>query len=391
MLSLLVWLCAIFPSLALFYFSVEVLAGLRPLKPIVAQGPDIQLAVVIPAHNEALLIAETVRAAREQIGPTTRLLVIADNCSDATAELARSAGAVVVEREDPSHRGKGFALACARDCLSAEPPDAVFVLDADCRIANGNLQQSANHAAAVREPIQYANLLSASRDAPSLVLVSNFAMFIKNLVRARGLYRLGGGITLFGTGMMIPWRVFLRLDLATSEAVEDLGMALSLALSGTKVHFDEHLTVISAAAQLADSLGQRRRWEHGFIAHSVRTALPLVRLGFVRRSRHLTALGAHMLVPPLALLFLIGAVALVPAVTAVFYGQPGPAAVLLTAFVLAIAATGAAWTMHGRAALPLRALLRAPFYVLWKIPFYVGLLSARERQWTRTRRANEKN
>ena len=98
-----------------------------------------------------------------------------------------------------------------------------------------------------------------------------------------------------------------------------------------------------------------------------------------------------MLVPPLALLFLIGTVALVPAVTAAFYGNPGPAAVLLTAFGLAIAATGAAWTMHGRAALPLRALLRAPFYVLWKIPFYVGFLSARERQWTRTRRANEKS
>jgi hypothetical protein len=389
--SFFVWFCAIPPALTLFCFSAEVFAGLRPRRPTLGEGPDVQLAVVIPAHNEALLIADTVKAVRKQIGSTTRLVVIADNCSDATAELARTAGAAVAERKDQLRRGKGFALACARDFLSAQPPDAVFVLDADCRIAQGNLQQSANYAVALHEPVQYANLLSAPTDAPSLVLVSNFAMLIKNLVRARGLYRLGGGVTLFGTGMMFPWRVFLQLDLATSEAVEDLGMALSLALAGTKVHFDEHLLVTSPAAQLSDSLGQRRRWEHGFLAHSIRTALPLLLLGIVRRSRHLVALGAHMLVPPLSLLFLIGAVALIPAVAAAFYGNPGPAAVLLTAFAFAIAAIGAAWTMQGRAGLPWRALLRAPFYVLWKIPLYLRLLSARERQWTRTRRANEKN
>jgi hypothetical protein len=191
--------------------------------------------------------------------------------------------------------------------------------------------------------------------------------------------------------MMLPWKVFLQLNLATSEAVEDLGMALSLALGGTKVHFDEHLLVTSPAAALADSLGQRRRWEHGFLAHAVRAAWPLLWRGTIRRSRHLVALGAHMLVPPLALLFLLGAAALVPALSAALHGNPGPAAVLLGAFVLATVAIGAAWALDGRTTLPWQALMRAPFYVLWKIPFYWGLISARQREWNRTRRANEKN
>jgi cellulose synthase/poly-beta-1,6-N-acetylglucosamine synthase-like glycosyltransferase len=337
------------------------------------------------------LIAETVTAVRQQIEPTTRIVVIADNCTDETADFARSAGAIVIERKDRSRRGKGFALASARNFLSAQPPDAVFVLDADCRIVKGNLQASADYAVSLREPVQSVNLLSASVDVSSLVLVSNFAMLIKNLVRARGLYRLGGGITLFGTGMMLPWRVFLQLNLATSEAVEDLGMALSLALDGTKVHFDEHLLVTSPAAALADSLDQRRRWEHGFLAHAVRAALPLLLRGTIRRSRHLIALGAHMLVPPLALLFILGAAALVPALAAALHGNPAPAAVLLCAFALATVALGAAWTLDGRTTLPWQALLRAPFYILWKVPFYVGFISARRREWNRSRRPNEKN
>lgn len=391
MVALVVWLCVIPPSLALIYLSAEVFAGLRPLGPLPGRGPDAQLAIIIPAHNEAWLIAETVAAARQRAHPATRLVVIADNCSDGTADLARAAGAVVVEREDPTRRGKGFALACAREYLSAEPPDAVFVLDADCRIAKGSLQAMANGAVSLGEPLQSANLLSAREDTPSLVLVSNFAMLIKNLVRARGLYRLAGGITLFGTGMMFPWSVFRQLDLATSEAVEDLGLALSLALHGTRVHFDEHLVVTSAAAELADSLGQRRRWEQGFMAHAARAALPLLSQGAGRRSRHLLALGAHMLVPPLALLCLVGAAALVPALAAALYGNPWPAVLLLGSFALASVAIGAAWTLYGRTALPWRALLQAPFYVLWKIPLYVGLVSSRKREWNRTRRANEKN
>src|SRR5262252_6431115 len=72
--------------------------------------PRPALAVLIPAHDEAGGIAATIRAVIAQLRPCDRLLVVADNCSDDTASVAMSLGAEVIERRDPSLRGKGYAL-----------------------------------------------------------------------------------------------------------------------------------------------------------------------------------------------------------------------------------------------------------------------------------------
>jgi cellulose synthase/poly-beta-1,6-N-acetylglucosamine synthase-like glycosyltransferase len=215
-------------------------------------------------------------------------------------------------------------------------------------------------------------------------------MLIKNLVRARGLYRLGGGITLFGTGMAFPWRIFAQAELATSKTVEDLHLAVLLAGQGTRVHFCEGLRVTSAAAELRDSLDQRRRWEHGFLTNALRHAVPLLLRGLWRRSRHHLFLGAHLLVPPLALLFLVASAALVPAILlAASSGTAGPALVLAGALVFAMTLIGIAWYREGRAILGLLTVVRAPLYVLWKIPLYLGFVSSRQTEWNRTRRPSE--
>jgi cellulose synthase/poly-beta-1,6-N-acetylglucosamine synthase-like glycosyltransferase len=390
MLTAIVWACVLLPALALLHFSTELLLGLRPLAKRAAGGADPDLAVIIPAHDEALLIGGTVEAVRQRIAPSTRIIVVADNCSDGTADIARAAGATVIERHDRSRRGKGFALAFARDFLAAAPPEAVFILDADCRVSRGTVEAIAGQAAALGEPVQSVNLLTAPAGASPMVLVSNFAMIIKNLVRARGLYRLGGGITLFGTGMAFPWAIFAQAELATAEPVEDLRLALDLARQGTRVHLSEDLSVTSAAAGIEDSLDQRRRWEHGFLRNAARHGLPAMLGGLARGSRHRSALGAHLLVPPRALLFLVTGLALIPALAlAVWGGNLAPAAVLGAALALAVSLTGVAWYRVGRDTISLSALARAPLYVLWKIPLYLGFFAARQTEWNRTRRINE--
>jgi len=392
MLTFLAWLCVLLPSLALLQFSIEVLLGLRPLTRDHPVKPDLDLAVIIPAHNEELLIAGTVQALQQLVAPATRVIVVADNCSDRTAEIARATGATVIERNDASRRGKGFALAFARDFLASAPPQAVFILDADCRVSRGKVEEIGSQAAALGEPVQSTNLLMAPAGASPMVLVSNFAMIVKNLVRARGLYRLGGGITLFGTGMAFPWHIFAQAELATSEPVEDLRLALVLAQQGFRVHLSEDLQVTSAAAGIEDSLDQRRRWEHGFLANAARYGVPSVAGGAMRRSRHLVTLGAHLLVPPLALLFLVAAVALLAAlVLALWTGNAAPAVVLAGALSLAVAMTAIAWYREGRETLGLLTLARAPLYVLWKIPLYLGFFASRQTEWNRTRRLNEKS
>src|SRR6185369_9762676 len=90
---------------------VESLSALLPATAEPRREPrPFKLAVLMPAHDEELGIAGTVRALSAELAPGDRLLVVADNCSDRTAELARAAGAEVVERRDAERRGKGHAL-----------------------------------------------------------------------------------------------------------------------------------------------------------------------------------------------------------------------------------------------------------------------------------------
>ena len=386
MTDLIAWLIAT-PFIAiLFYLALELSFGIRPLRAALPVDPGLRLAILIPAHDEAGGIAETVEALRRD-APSAQILVVADNCSDATAALARGAGAEVVEREDALRHGKGFALAFGRDRLAVAAPDAVLVLDADCRIAPGGAERLAAEAVRSGRPVQAANLLVAPAGASPLVSISNFAMLIKNLVRARGLVRLGGGGLLFGTGMAFPWSLFSRLSLATDDMVEDLALGLQLAREGVTIGLADGVRVTSPAAGIASSRGQRARWEHGFLATATKQAAPLLVAGVLQRSRHLVAIGCHLLVPPIALLMMAAAMALLTvSILNAVTGHFIPAVMMGTALSLIGGLLFVAWWREARALLPWTDLARAPLYMLWKIPIYLAFFGRRQTRWNRTER-----
>jgi glycosyltransferase involved in cell wall biosynthesis len=187
------------------FFAIEVVAGLYPLRSVaLTQGPVSTAVIVIPAHDEEAVIERAVRETLAAATGETGLLVVADNCADRTADVAGSAGASVLVRNDPDHRGKGFALAAARDHLRGNPPDVVIVLDADCRIDARSLWALAACGAA--RPCQAVNLLVPDLGAGPLVQLSSFAFMVKNLIRQRALQRLANRAHLTGTGMALPWR-----------------------------------------------------------------------------------------------------------------------------------------------------------------------------------------
>ncbi len=350
--------------------------------------------ILIPAHDEENGIGGTLRHVLHDTGLHGRVLVVADNCQDNTAQVARDAGARVIERSDAARRGKGYALAFGRDHLAsqaqAEKPDVVLVLDADCRMDADSIALLAREAYRLQAPVQARNLLRSDPSTTPLAQISNFALLIKNLVRARGLYRLGGGIPLFGTGMAFPWAIFRDADLATDAVVEDMRLALELARDGVPVHLCEGARVESDPAADRDMQAQRSRWEHGFIATARNEALPLLANGLRSLSRHRAALGMHLLVPPLALLIMVSA-SLMILVGALCWLAGDWSAAIALAIALAVALTlvFVAWMKEGRAVLYPAAAWRAPLYVLWKIPVYLGFFTKRQTQWNRTRRQGE--
>jgi cellulose synthase/poly-beta-1,6-N-acetylglucosamine synthase-like glycosyltransferase len=319
----------------------------------------------------------------------TRILVVADNCADDTAERARAAGAEVVERTDRDLRGKGYALAFGRSVLANDPQSTVIVVDADCELIPGSVEHLRS-ATARGVPAQAANLLIPDRSAPALVQISSFALLVKNLVRSRGLSRIGGCALLTGTGMAFPWEVFATAPLATGDIAEDLGLGIALTRSGIRPQLVTEAMVRSRAATLRDSAAQRRRWEHGFLANAMRHALPTLASGIVGTSRSMIALGLHLLVPPLALLFLLAGAALLLLVgVGVVWAVWTPALLLAATMTAAVLLTAIAWYRYGRETLAFVALLQAPLYVAWKIPNYLRFLVRRETRWQRAHREGD--
>jgi cellulose synthase/poly-beta-1,6-N-acetylglucosamine synthase-like glycosyltransferase len=376
-------------ALVTAFFTLEIALGLRPLRQTAsAPASGTKAVIVIPAHDEEAVIERSVGATLAEAAGIARVLVVADNCADRTAELARSAGADVLIRNDVHNRGKGFALAAARDHLGAVPPDVVIVLDADCRIDRPSLGALIASATAKGRPCQAINLLAPDLGAGPLVQLSSFAFMVKNLIRQRALQRLANRAHLTGTGMALPWLIFSQANLGGANIVEDLALGLELAERSAPPLLVESATVFSPAATAGGTLVQRRRWEGGFLATMLRTA-PAALMRNVRRGdvRGLFA-ALDLSIPPLALLVLLNAAAFVLALVGVLAGSSAwPVTVQVAAGILAAIAIGVAWAKEGRRFASAATLLRLPFYVLWKLPMYLGLARrGAPKDWLRTGR-----
>lgn len=371
------------------FFCVEVIAGLAPRRSKVEVGPHQSAAIVVPAHNEALIILRNLGRLKAALGPRMRIVVIADNCSDATADRARDAGVEVIERIDPSRRGKGYALAFAVEQLKASPPDVLVVMDADCSIDDHSLAALVSSAAQSGRPCQAVNLLRPDRTAAPLVQISAFAFMLKNLIRQRGLERLCGRVHLTGTGMAIPLQLLSGSLLASSDIVEDLGLGLEMSERGHPPMLVSNAIVLSDAAAANDTLFQRRRWEGGFLTTAFRRGPQFLADGIRKRDVRLIFAALDLMVPPLALLALLNfmSLALLACAVAAF----GTSWTSVWAYALLLIAAGllvfTAWLLRGREFVSIAVLAAIPIYVVWKIPLYLSLARhGAPREWLRTRR-----
>lgn len=106
------------------------------------EPPLHRFAAIVCARNEEHVIGELIASLKAQDYPASLLdiYVLADNCTDGTAQAAREAGAIVYERADTAHVGKGYALDYLFKRLmasSAAQYDAYLVFDADNIVHKG--------------------------------------------------------------------------------------------------------------------------------------------------------------------------------------------------------------------------------------------------------------
>lgn len=371
-------------------FCLEVLLSLAPWRGRV--GGELpagaRLAVLIPAHNEEAVIGATLKTLLPTMPEGGRVLVVADNCNDGTAEIARSLGADVAQRRDQERRGKGFALDYGIRQLQSSPPDAVVFLDADCRVSPDTVRLLAAAAIASGRPVQGLNLCDADPSGPASQLISGLAFRFKNLVRTRGLVRLAGLCHLTGTGLALPWPLVERAKLAHGNVVEDMQLGIDLTLAGRPPLFLPAARVDSPLPQEKSAARtQRTRWEHGHLHTLLALAPRLALLALRHRRPAFLALALDLAVPPLSLLVLaLAAATLATALLWLAADFALPFVVCLASTTALVAAILLGWTAHCREQVPLLSLLAAPCYALGKLPIYVTFLTRRQQHWIRTKR-----
>lgn len=366
----------------------QVLLALLPARanPVPA-GRRPRVAVLVPAHNESSGLLPTLAQAREQLMPADRILVVADNCTDDTAAVARAAGAQVTERVNAALRGKGYALDHGVRELVADPPDVVLVLDADCTMAPGCIERLTRLSHATGRPVQAAYLMRAADDGLKM-RVAEFAMRVKNRVRPRGLHRVGIPCGLTGTGMAFPWVVALAAPLASGHLAEDMQLGVRLAQAGAPPLFCEEALVNSVfAGSREGERSQRTRWEHGHLSLLTKDGPSLLWQAVLRGEVRVALQVIDMLVPPLALLSVLNLMAVgLGLVFLAWKDWHGPLTVSLTAVTMLGAAICLARARFAADVLSGADLLRAPGYMLAKLPLYLRFLVNRQVDWVRTKR-----
>ncbi len=361
--------------------------------PLMSITPDFELkepfVIVMPAHNEVGTIDRTLPHIIASLPAHGSVLVVADNCTDDTAALARSLGATVIERKDPDRRGKGYAVNFAVRHLTPNPPSFVVILDADCIPDAGALATLLAATHQFKRPVQARYELDEPGIAAGpLARIGTFAWRIKNVLRPTGLVALGVPCLLMGTGMAFPWRTLADADLDTGHLVEDMVLGLQLATRGQGAVFVPEACVRSSIPPSQEGQrSQRTRWETGHL-QVIRNHVPRTLMRAAERADwRLLFLGLHAAVPPLALYVLL--IVLTTGLAALVALMGGPTLALqVTAILVSSAGLVFAtyWYRIGRNLLSVLELLQLPWYLITKISVYGRALQGRRVSWVRSKR-----
>ena len=381
----------------LFLFATSLAAILERRRDMAPGDARAKILIAIPAHDEESGISTTVQSCRESNYPAGLfdVAVIADNCTDQTASLARDAGARVVERFDEEKKSKGYAIEFLLESLAnsgdLDSLTAVVVVDADTTI-DPNLLRSFDRGLREGHDWMQAYYTVANPDQSWRTRLMTYALSLYNGVMQVGQNALGLSAGFKGNGMCFSTRGLRRRPWQSYGLVEDMEYSWILRIAGEKIVF---LPDVSVYGTMLGSGGtaaanQRRRWEFG------RADIRNKFLGSMLRSRQLgwfekTLAACELTIPSMALIAMIYAfVAGFDTIT--WFELRGSTSNILGGFLLACAAffTMALATYAFSPFLVLHLSLRYlsstllfPLYLGWKLMVALG---GRPQQWVRTAR-----
>jgi cellulose synthase/poly-beta-1,6-N-acetylglucosamine synthase-like glycosyltransferase len=335
-----------------------------------AGQPEIRFLVLVPAHNEEKVIRSGLEAIMAERRPRDLVLVVADRCTDRTAEIARSCGASVLERGVEESAGRAAARQAGLEHARSLEWDAVLMLDADSVIEPGFFAACERAMASGAVALQARSESSPGR---TLATEASLAAFtLQGITVPRGRDRLGVSVRLRGTGMIIRREVAL-MHRFRAPASEDLFFTLDLLLDGIRCrHVDAARLRSEGASTWGSFAGQKVRYEAGRISAAQLYARPLLRRAIKQRDPACLEAAWFLASPPFALgvlsLLLASGLTAIAAAWLV-------CAVFAAAFALLVLSLFTGLIQAHAGLRTWLALIAAPWYLGWKAIVQLRALS----------------
>jgi cellulose synthase/poly-beta-1,6-N-acetylglucosamine synthase-like glycosyltransferase len=354
-----------------------------------AGRPTHRFAILVPAHNEEQLLPKTIANLQELDYPRDlyEIHVVADNCSDQTAELAHQSGAIVHERHNAALRGKGYALEWLLQELwdQGVAHDAVLIIDADS-IVSANFLRVMDARLARGERVIQAYYAVHHPEGNASIGIRAAALTVLHYLRPQGRMALGGSTGLKGNGMVFAADI-LRKHRWSAALTEDIEYHMTLILAGERAMFAPDATVW---AEMPDSLqaaqSQNERWEQGRMEMVRRFVPQLLGEALRRRSFLLFDAAIEQLIPPFSIVTGASLATLLVALA-----LRNPTGIMVAAAIVLGQAVYVACglILSGAPRSAYRSLLFAPAFMVWKGWLYVRLLlGMKPGEWIRTARNN---
>ncbi len=230
---------------------------------------DHRFMAIIPAHNEEAVIGNLIESLKNQNynKELYDIYVIADNCTDNTAKVAKEAGAIVYKRFDETKKTKGYALNwfLQQKIKENAPYDAFFIFDAD-NIVHPDFIKNMN-----KKLCQGEEVVQGYRDIKNPTdswITAGYALFYWTMHRFYHLarYNLGLSPLLNGTGFMVKFDIIKPQGWDTITLTEDIEFSLKRIIKGKRLGWaTDAICYDEQPAEFKQSWSQRSRWTVGHI------------------------------------------------------------------------------------------------------------------------------
>lgn len=388
-------LSVLFVFCASAYVTAFALRGLRQRSPAEHADPGTRFLVLVPAHNESRGMLPTLRSLQHTNYPAAllRIAVIADNCSDDTAEVARECGCETWIRTDSRNPGKGQALSWALD-KAACTFDLAAIIDADTEVdedffaAMNSAYIGQRHKPHGGVVFQGKYLFSGGRRATSWLQRFTIASkAAENAFTYRPRTILGLSNLIQGNGFCISQSVLEQVPFAAVSVVEDAEYAMALALKGIEVVYVEDAVVTSRITEgLRATAPQRLRWAGGVFALLARSAPRLLGAAFWQRRWRLAEMALMLILTSrMLLIYATGLAVILLDLAFPFHSFTLVTGILATAILFQAVYLYMVLRHAGDAPVPFRTIAFIPFYMCFLGAVQIGaVFGFRRRLWSRT-------